>query len=72
MMTHYGHTELFLILSSRRVTARGDSCKEAIGEINLIFLPLTVSLYHIPKSLIKTSHIKWILTAVFIRTTNKL
>ena len=34
-----------LYLSSRRVTARGDSCKEAIGEINLPFLPLSVPLY---------------------------
>ena len=35
MMTQDGDTELSLIFSSRRMTARGDSCKEAIGKINL-------------------------------------
>ena len=54
MLTQDGDTELSLVLSSRRVAARGDSCKEAIGEINLPFLPLSVPLYLIHKSLIDT------------------
>ena len=54
VLTQDGDTELSLVLSSRRVTARGDSCKEAIGEITLPFLPLSVSLYVIHKSLIDT------------------
>ena len=54
MMTQDSDTELFLILSSRRVTARGNLCKEAIGEMNLPFLPLSVPLHLIHKSLINT------------------
>ena len=54
VLTQDGGTELSLVLSSRRVAARGDSCKEAIGEINLPFLPLSVPLYLIHKSLIDT------------------
>ena len=52
VLTQDGDTELPLVLSSRRVAARGDSCKEAIGEINLPFLPLSVPLYLIYKSLV--------------------
>ena len=55
VVTQDGDTELSFILSSRRVTARGDSCKKAIGEINLPFLPLSVPLYLTHKSLIN----KW-------------
>ena len=57
VLTQDGDTELSYALCSRRVAARGDSCKEAIdaargdsckeaiGEINLPFLPLSVPLY---------------------------
>ena len=44
VLTQDGDTELSLVSSSRRVAACGDSCKEAIGEINLPFLPLSVPL----------------------------
>ena len=77
MLTQDGDTELSLVLSSRRVAARGDSCKEAIGEINLPFLPLNVPAEcplipytQIPHRYVELPHIKCILTVVFMRTTN--
>ena len=45
MVTQDGDTERSSILSSRRVIAHGDSCKEAFGEINLPFLPLSNALH---------------------------